>query len=125
VVDFIDGDPDRPIVVGCLYNGANPTPYALPDDKTKSTIKSSTSPGGGGYNELRFEDQAGAEEVYLHAQRDYNAVVNANKTLSAGGSETDTIGANRTATIGANDTTTVGANRTTTVAANYSTSAGA
>ncbi|MEZ4453358.1 MAG: type VI secretion system tip protein TssI/VgrG [Nannocystaceae bacterium] len=125
VVDFIDGDPDRPIVVGCLYNGANPTPYALPDDKTKSTIKSNSTPGGGGYNELRFEDQSGAEEVYLHAQRDLNAVVGASKTLSVGANATDTIGANRTSTIGANDTTTVGANKTVTVAANYAESCGA
>ena len=70
VVDFLDGDPDRPLVVGCVYNGQNGPPYPLPGEKTKTTLKSNSSPGGGGSNELRFEDQAGAEEVYLHAQKD-------------------------------------------------------
>ncbi|MCB9568796.1 MAG: type VI secretion system tip protein VgrG [Myxococcales bacterium] len=125
VVDFIDGDPDRPIVVGCVYNGDNPPPYALPDDKTKTTIRTSSSPGGGGFNELSFEDQAGAEEVFLHAQRDYNAVVNANRTLSVGANDTTSVGANRTAVIGANDSTAVGANKSVTVGANYSESCGA
>jgi type VI secretion system secreted protein VgrG len=125
VVDFIDGDPDRPLVVGCVYNGDNPPPYLLPDDKTKTTIKTSSTPGGGGFNELRFEDQAGAEEVFLHAQKDMNEVVNASRTASVGANDTTTVGANRTATIGANDTTTVGANKTVTVAANYTESCGA
>ena len=125
VVDFIDGDPDRPLVVGCVYNGDNPPPYALPGDKTKTTIRTSSSPGGGGYNELRFEDQAGAEEVFLHAQRDYNAVVNASRTLSVGAGDTTTVGANRTAVIGANDSTAVGASKSVTVAANYAESCGA
>jgi type VI secretion system secreted protein VgrG len=125
IVDFINGDPDRPIVVGCLHNGDNPPPYALPGDKTKTAIRSSSSPGGGGFNELYFEDQAGAEEVSLHAQRDLNIVVNAGRTLSVGAGDTTSVGANRTAVIGANDSTAVGANKSVTVAANYSESCGA
>src|SRR5690606_27366984 len=70
-VTFVDGDVDRPIVTGCLYNDANQPPY-LPGEKTKSTIKSQSSPGGDGFNELRFEDAAGSEEIFLHAQKDLN-----------------------------------------------------
>ena len=125
VVDFLDGDPDRPLVVGCVYNGQNQPPYPLPAEKTKTTLKSNSSPGGGGSNELRFEDQAGAEEVYLHAQRTFNAVVGADMSLSVGGSESDSISANRSTTVGANDSTTVGANHSTTVGANITSTAGA
>ena len=75
VVQFIDGDPDRPLAVGSVYNANNPPPYALPDEKTKSTIKSNSSPGGDGFNELRFEDKLGEEQIFTHAQKDYNEVV--------------------------------------------------
>ena len=70
VVDFLEGDPDKPIAVGCVYNGINKPPYALPADATKSTIKTLSSKGGGGFNELRFEDKKGSEEVFLHAEKD-------------------------------------------------------
>jgi type VI secretion system secreted protein VgrG len=75
IVDFIEGDPDRPIITGRVYNGANPTPYLLPDKKTKSTIKSNTSPGGNGYNELRFEDGKSKEQIFMHAQRNMDVHV--------------------------------------------------
>ena len=71
VVEFLEGNPDRPLITGVVYNAATPVPYALPDNKTVSTIKSNSSPGGHGFNELRFEDKAGEEEVFLRAQRDY------------------------------------------------------
>ncbi len=80
VVSFLDGDPDRPLVTGCVYNGDMPQPYSLPDDQTKATIKSNSSKGGDGENELRFEDKAGEEEVYLHAQKDWNTVVENDRT---------------------------------------------
>ena len=69
VVDFLEGDPDRPIVVGCVYNGKNTPPYALPEHATRSTFKTLSSKGGGGFNELRFEDKKGDEEIFLHAQK--------------------------------------------------------
>jgi type VI secretion system secreted protein VgrG len=84
VVMFIDGDPDRPLVTGSVYNGANLLPYVLPDEKTKSTIMTQSSPGGGGFNELRFEDRAGSEEIFTHAQKDYDEVIlNDHNTRSA------------------------------------------
>ena len=70
VVDFIEGDPDRPIITGRVYHGTNNPPYPLPAQKTKSTWKSNSSPGGDGFNELRFEDKKGAEEIFVHAQKD-------------------------------------------------------
>jgi type VI secretion system secreted protein VgrG len=88
IVDFEEGDPDRPIITGRVYHGTNKPPYALPGEKTKSTIKSNSTPGGGGSNELRFEDKKGNEEIYLHAQKDQNILVEA--------AETHTVGANRT-----------------------------
>jgi type VI secretion system secreted protein VgrG len=81
IVDFLEGDPDRPIVIGCLYHGNNMPPYALPDEKTKSTIKSNSTKGGGGFNEIRFEDKKGKEEIYVHAQRDSNTKVGNDRTV--------------------------------------------
>lgn len=80
VVTFLEGNPDRPLVTGCVYNGENVLPYTLPDDQTKSTIKSSSSKGGEGFNELRFEDKAGSEEIFLHAQKDLNTNVLGSET---------------------------------------------
>ncbi|MDC0720491.1 type VI secretion system tip protein TssI/VgrG [Nannocystis bainbridge] len=99
LVDFIEGDPDRPIVTGRVYHGENATPYPLPDEKTKSTIKSESSPGGGGFNELRFEDRKGSEEVFFHAQKDLNEVVLNNNSRAVTVDQTFTVGGNQTFTI--------------------------
>jgi type VI secretion system secreted protein VgrG len=84
VVSFLEGDPDQPLVTGCVYNGDNMPPYALPDNQTRSTIKSNSSKGGGGFNEIRFEDKKGSEEIYVHAEKDFNRVVMNNDTLKVG-----------------------------------------
>ncbi len=70
IVDFLDGDPDRPLIVGRVHNGANPTPQKLPEQKAWSTWRSRSTPGGNGFNEITFDDAAGAERLYVHAQRD-------------------------------------------------------
>lgn len=75
IVDFIEGDPDRPIITGRVYNGDNHVPYKLPDDKTKSTIKSNSSKGGKGYNEFRFEDRKSSEQIFIHAERNMDTHV--------------------------------------------------
>ncbi len=75
IVQFLDGDPDRPIITGCVYNGAHSTPVKLPEKKTQSVIRTQSSPGGAGYNELRFEDAAGDEHVWFRAQKDHTAHV--------------------------------------------------
>ena len=75
IVEYIEGDPDRPLITGRVYNGDATVPYALPDNKTISTIKSNSSKGGGGFNEFRFEDKKGSENVFLYAQKDQNTQV--------------------------------------------------
>ena len=70
IVEFLEGDPDRPIITGRVYNGAAMPPYGLPGEKTKSTIKTNSSKGGGGFNEIRFEDKKGKEQIFIHAQMD-------------------------------------------------------
>ena len=70
IVHFLEGDPDQPIITGCVYNPQTMPPYTLPDEKTKSTIKSNSSKGGGGFNEFRFEDKKGSEQIFIHAEKD-------------------------------------------------------
>src|SRR4030095_13896279 len=70
IVDFLEGNPDQPIITGRVYNGNAMPPYELPAQKTKSTIKSDSSKGGGGFNEIRFEDKKGDEQVFIHAEKD-------------------------------------------------------
>jgi type VI secretion system VgrG family protein len=71
LVGFVDGDADKPLVMGCLPNASTPIPLDLPADKTRSILRTRSSPDGGGYNELRIEDRKGAEEIYLRAQRNW------------------------------------------------------
>ena len=77
LVSFLDGDPDRPIILGCVYNGNYMPPYALPDNQTRSTFMTRSSTGGSAstYNELRFEDKKGAEQVFVRSQYDYDTYV--------------------------------------------------
>jgi type VI secretion system secreted protein VgrG len=69
IVEFLEGDPDRPIITGRVYNATATVPYKLPDNKTRSTILSNSSQGGQGFNELRFEDKKGSEQIYLHGEK--------------------------------------------------------
>jgi type VI secretion system secreted protein VgrG len=70
IVDFLEGDPDKPIITGRVYNAEQMPPYDLPAEKTKSTIKSYSSQGGGGFNEIRFEDKKGDEQIFVHGEKD-------------------------------------------------------
>jgi len=115
VVNFLEGNPDRPLVVGCVYNGVNHPPYTLPDEKTKSTIKTRSSVEGEGSNELRFEDLKGSEEVYLHAQKDLNEVVENNHTTTVHANQTNSVGGNQTESVGRDQSMTVKGKRTKTV----------
>ena len=135
VVEFEEGDPDRPLVTGSVYNGNHPPPVSLPAEKTKSTIRSASSPGSHGSNELCFEDAAGSEEVYFHAQKDLGIVVENDKNQHVGRNETlrvdndrsRSVGGNQsllvekddTSNIGQNQSLEVGQNRTTTIGGDH------
>jgi type VI secretion system secreted protein VgrG len=84
IVEFLEGDPDRPIITGRVYNGECMPPYPLPESKTISTIKSNTSKGGEGFNELRFEDKQGSEQIYIHAQKDMEIEVKNDRKVKIG-----------------------------------------
>ena len=84
VVEFLEGDPDQPLVVGAVYNGERDVPYTLPANKTKGGVKSNSSKGGSGYNELVLEDKKGAEEIGIHAQKDLNITVLNSETREIG-----------------------------------------
>ena len=125
IVDFLEGDPDQPIIIGRVYHGTNKPPYALPAEKTKSTIKSDSSKGGGGSNELRFEDKKGEEEIFLHGQKDWTIAIENDKNQTVGHDETLSVGNNRDKTVGVNQSEKVGVNKTITVGANHTETIGA
>ena len=126
IVEFLEGDPDRPIITGRVYNDAMMPPYPLPDKKTVSTVKSNSSKGGGGSNEVRFEDQKGSEQLFIHAEKNQDNVVKNDETTDVGHDRTETvghdekitIGNNRTEKVGVDESITIGANRTEQVGAN-------
>jgi type VI secretion system secreted protein VgrG len=132
VVRFLEGDPDRPLVAGAVYNGQNPTPVALPGDKTRSTLRTDSSLGGGGSNELRLEDSKDAEEIWLHAQKDQNSEiendatwrVQANEALEVAKDRQKTVLGKQSLRVGVNDGGEVGQNGTLTVAGARSTAVG-
>lgn len=119
IVDFLEGDPDRPIIIGRVYHGINKPPYGLPGDKTKSTLKSDSSKGGGGSNELRFEDKKGAEEIYLHGQKDWTIGIENDKNQTVGNNETLSVGTNRDKSVGSDQSETIGANKKIQVGSNH------
>lgn len=94
IVSYLNGDIDRPIITGCTYNGRNAPPLDLPKEKTRTTFRTKTHKGTG-FNELRFEDAGGREEVYLHAQRDQNTHINHNKFQYIGNDESHEVANNR------------------------------
>ncbi|HEY8290583.1 MAG TPA: type VI secretion system tip protein TssI/VgrG [Acetobacteraceae bacterium] len=122
VVSFLDGDPDRPLVVGSVYNAEQTVPFGLPANATQSGLRTRSSMGGSGAtcNELRFEDRKGSEQVYLHAERNLDASVEADETHSVGHDQTITVDHDRKKTVVNNEMTMIGANRTETVGQNES-----
>lgn len=107
LVKFLNGDPDQPIVTGRTYHSTTEPPYSLPKHKTRTTIKSKTHKGNG-FNELRFEDEKGQEEVFLHAEKDLNHIVKHNETTQIGNDRTEQVARDETVSIGNNRTETVG-----------------
>ena len=114
-VAFVQGDPDRPLVLATQYNGTNLPPYELPGEKSKSTLKSESSLGRGGFNELRFEDAKGDEQVYVHAQKDFDEEVEANHTTTVGNDQENHVGNDQTQDVHGKQVEEVTENQTMTV----------
>ncbi|MGE0784722.1 MAG: type VI secretion system Vgr family protein [Sandaracinaceae bacterium] len=112
VVTFVNGDVDQPLVTGSVYNGAHPTPYSLPDDKTRLTLKTESTPGGEGWNELRFEDAASREEVYLRAEKDWNTLVRNDLGRDVLRDERQEVGRDRARKVGVDESVEIGRDRT-------------
>ena len=93
VVEFLNGDPDQPLVTGRVYNGENKPPYNLPADKTRTVWKSNSSKGGGGYNEMRFEDAKGKEQIFMHGQKDMDVRIKNVRKEYTGASQHLIVGA--------------------------------
>ncbi|APR80173.1 VgrG protein [Minicystis rosea] len=104
LVDFLGGDPDRPVIVGRVYTGLQKVPYPLPEHKTRSGWRSSSTGGTGGHNELMFEDAAGRELLNIQAERDLNKLVKNDENV--------TIGRDRTKSVGRDDALSVAGSRT-------------
>jgi type VI secretion system secreted protein VgrG len=150
VVDFLEGDMDQPIVIGSVYNAECMPPYDLPAHKTQSGIKSRSSLGGGppNFNEIRFEDKKGHEQLFIHAEKnqdievendethwvghdrrktidhDETTHVKHDRTETVDNNETISIGSDRTEAVGKNETISIGANRTESVEKNETISIG-
>ncbi len=114
LISFMEGDPDRPIVVGSVYNADQMPTYDLPANKAISGIKSRSTKGAGteNYNELRFEDEKGKELFYLHAEKDEQLVVENNQDISVGNDSVESIGNDRSHSVGNDTTISIGANHT-------------
>lgn len=141
VVEFLDGDPDRPLVTGRVYNGANRPPAPSSGAPTVSIFKSMSSPGGGTFNELSFDDAAGKEHVKLHAGKDYStkvghdraetitnnsaSTVQVDRTESTGGDRTTTVKGNNTESVSGNESVSVSGNQSASISGNQSTNVGA
>jgi type VI secretion system secreted protein VgrG len=128
IVDFLEGDPDEPIITGRVYNAEQMPPYDLPANKTQTGIKTRSSLKGSGanFNEIRFEDKKGSEQVYIHAEKnqdnmvenDASHTVGHDRTKSIGNDEKTSVGNDRTEKVGNNESITIGVNRTEKVGSN-------
>jgi type VI secretion system secreted protein VgrG len=132
IVDFLEGDPDQPIITGRVYNAESQPPFGFPAGAVLSGIKSQTHKGAG-YNELSMDDTAGKEKITIHGQYDMNSTIEHDQTLTVHNNRTDTIdvddsetvGNNQTCSVGVDQTVTIGSNQTITVGANQTLGVGA
>ncbi len=120
IVEFLEGNPDRPLITGRVYNGEQKPPYALPGNKTQSGLQSRSTPGGGpqNFNEIKFEDKIGSELLSVQAEKDRSVLVKNNNSENVGNDESLSVGHDRTKSVGNDETTSIGANRTETVGSN-------
>jgi type VI secretion system secreted protein VgrG len=124
VVGFEEGDPDRPLIVGSVYNAEQTPPFGLPDADIQMGMKSRSSPGGGGYNEITMTDTAGTEKITIHAQYDMSTTVEHDQTQDVLNNRTANVTVDETMDVGSNQVLGVGANQDTTIGADQSLSVG-
>jgi type VI secretion system secreted protein VgrG len=110
-IAFLDGDPDRPIALGRVYNGEKKPPYPLPGSNATASLKSWSSPGGGGFNEVSASDTGGSQGFSIHAQKDLNITIGNDKNETVAVDEAEHISVNETASVGADETIDVGGNQ--------------
>jgi type VI secretion system secreted protein VgrG len=118
LITFLEGDPDQPLVTGCLYHAEHVVPYELPANKTRTLFKTLSSPGGGGYNELRIEDRKGAEQIYIHAERDWDENIEHDQKIRIGHERHDRVEANSYSEFKAEEHRTTHADRKSEIKAN-------
>jgi type VI secretion system secreted protein VgrG len=129
MVEFLEGDPDQPIITGRVYNGEKQPPYPLPANMTQSGIKSRSTTGGGdgNFNEIRMEDKKGEEELYIHAEKDHTNItehdrsedVGHDRSLHVGNNKSETVDNNKSITVGAKHTESIGSDKSLTVSGNH------
>ncbi|UXN07857.1 type VI secretion system tip protein VgrG (plasmid) [Bartonella sp. HY761] len=117
IVEFLEGDPDQPIIMGRTYHEMNVSPYKLPDHKTKMAIRSNSHKGNGGFNELSFEDENGQENMFMHAEKDQTIKVKNNQTQRIDANAIQNIGANQAIEVGNNVNHQVGGGMNTVIGA--------
>jgi len=110
IVSFLEGDPDSPIITGRVYNQLSKPPFELPGKGMVSGMKSSSTPGGGGYNEISMDDTSGSERIVIHGQYDMETTVENDEQHTVLNNRTRSVSVNETVSIGANASRTVGAN---------------
>ncbi len=115
IVEFFEGDPDRPVITGRVYSQTRQVLYKLPDNKTKSGWKTETYPGAGGFNELSFEDAKGREEIHVQAQKDFTEIVKNNQSSTVQNNRTGSVTSNDSWTVGASQSFSVGINQSHTI----------
>jgi type VI secretion system secreted protein VgrG len=108
VVQFLEGDPDQPLVIGTVYNKDNTVPYTLPADKTIAGVKSNSTKGGGGYNEFIFDDKKGQELIRAHAQKDLEVKVLHDEKREVDNNQSEKIGKNVEVDVGMQQTVSIG-----------------
>ena len=122
IIEFLEGDPDHPLITGRVYNNDNMPPYDLPANATQSGIKSRSSKGGSAdnFNEFRFEDKKGEEEIYLHGEKNWTITIENDKNQSVGHDESLSVGNDRTKSVEKNQSESIGENKSISVGKNHS-----
>ena len=126
IVEFLEGDPDQPIITGRVYNADNMPPYDLPDNQTQSGIKSRSTQDGTpeNFNELRFEDKKGDEELFLHAEKNLSETVKNDHTTSVGANQSTSVGKNQSDSVGGDQSLSVTGNQSADVKGSQSVTVG-